>query len=345
MDSQPARILLVASDPEMSTTLRTNLSEAGYDVTAIEQIDAALTELRSRNFDMVLVGLRENGSHGDSLLARRSEPRLQSVPLLALAPRETSAGTLRKALELGADDYLQEPFDPYLLRWAVEGWLERARLRSIEDASLQQLQRLSHDLQEVILPLGISLSTEKDSNRMLERILLEAKSLCGADAGTLYVRTKDERLQFSIMLTDSLGIALGGTTGKPIPFEPLRLFDPATSAPNHRNIATHVALTGQSVNISDIYGHESLRLFEDTGVRQAQQLSVGIDVDRAAEEQRRSGDRSASAPERAESGHETSGRFRFVPPARRRIADLTGGRSLQQSAAPAARAGAAEVRA
>ena len=66
----------------------------------------------SWNFDMVLVGLRENGSHGDSLLARRSEPRLQSVPLLALAPRETSAGTLRKALELGADDSLQEPFDP-----------------------------------------------------------------------------------------------------------------------------------------------------------------------------------------------------------------------------------------
>jgi sigma-B regulation protein RsbU (phosphoserine phosphatase) len=253
MDSQPARILLVASDPEMSTTLRTNLSEAGYDVTAIEQIDAALTEVRSRNFDIVLVGLRENGSHGDSLLARRSEPRLQSVPLLAVAPRETSTGTLRKALELGADDYLQEPFDPYLLRWTVEGWLERARLRSIEDASLQQLQRLSHDLREVILPLGISLSTEKDSNRLLERILLEAKSLCGADAGTLYVRTKDERLQFSIMLTDSLGIALGGTTGKPIPFEPLRLFDPATSAPNHRNVATHVALSGQSVNISDIY--------------------------------------------------------------------------------------------
>jgi sigma-B regulation protein RsbU (phosphoserine phosphatase) len=55
------------------------------------------------------------------------------------------------------------------------------------------------------------------------------------------------------MLTDSLGIALGGTTGKPIPFEPLRLFDPATSAPNHRNVATHVALSGQSVNISDIY--------------------------------------------------------------------------------------------
>jgi phosphoserine phosphatase RsbU/P len=126
-----------------------------------------------------------------------------------------------------------------------------------ERDSLKRMERLAHDLQHVILPLGISLSVEKNVDRLLERILLEAKALCHADAGTLYVRTKDDRLKFAIMLTDSLGIALGGTSGREIPFPPLRLHDPETGRPNHHNVATHVALDGRSVNIPDIYRAEA----------------------------------------------------------------------------------------
>jgi sigma-B regulation protein RsbU (phosphoserine phosphatase) len=67
------------------------------------------------------------------------------------------------------------------------------------------------------------------------------------------------------MLTDSLGIALGGAKGTEIPFPPLRLKDPDTGEPNHRNIATHVALHGHSVNIADIYGSEA---FDFSGTRE-----------------------------------------------------------------------------
>jgi phosphoserine phosphatase RsbU/P len=122
-----------------------------------------------------------------------------------------------------------------------------------ERARLRRLERLSEDLLNVILPLGISLSVEKNTDRLLEKILLEAKALCSADAGTLYTRTRDDRLKFSIMRTDSLGLALGGTTGGEIPYAPLRLYFEDTGLPNHSNVATHVALAGDSVNIPDIY--------------------------------------------------------------------------------------------
>jgi sigma-B regulation protein RsbU (phosphoserine phosphatase) len=266
MDSHALRILLVEGDPATSKTLAAELALAGYDVRTMERSDSALAATHAESFDVVVLGIGQNGDCGEELLARRKrEPRLRAVPLLAIATRETTSDVLTKALDLGADDYLQEPFEPRLLKRAVDWCLERVRLRAVENTSLQKLERLSHDLQDVILPLGISLSTEKDTERLLERILLEAKSLCHADAGTLYVRTKDERLQFSIMLTDSLGIALGGTTRKPIPFAPLRLFDPASGAPNHRNIATHVALSGQSVNIADIY---NTKTFDFTATRE-----------------------------------------------------------------------------
>jgi hypothetical protein len=93
-----------------------------------------------------------------------------------------------------------------------------------------------------LIEIGIALSAERDHNRLMERILLEAKDLCNADGGTLYLVADDSGLEFEIMRTDSLQIALGGTTGKPITFPPVRLFDPKTGEPNHKNVATHVAL-------------------------------------------------------------------------------------------------------
>jgi len=117
----------------------------------------------------------------------------------------------------------------------------------------QELEETRDSLEKVILPLGIALSTEKNLDHLVERILLEAKKLCNADAGTMYLCTADKHLKFSIMITDSLNIALGGTTGKEIPFPPISLVDKRTGAPNYHNVSTYVAICGHSVNIPDIY--------------------------------------------------------------------------------------------
>ena len=104
-----------------------------------------------------------------------------------------------------------------------------------------------------LIDIGIALSAERNFNRLMEMILLEAKEICNADGGTLYIRTDDDKLKFEIMRTDSLKIALGGTTGKAIAFPPLNMFDPTTKQPNHMSVATHAALTGTSINIPDAY--------------------------------------------------------------------------------------------
>ena len=118
------------------------------------------------------------------------------------------------------------------------------------------IHKLMHDLQQVILPIGIALSVEQDHNRLLERILEEAKTLCNADAATLYLRTDDNRLSFEIMRTDSLGLAFGGTTGKAIPHPPLPLYDDDGN-PNEKNIASYVALHAELVNVPDVYSSDT----------------------------------------------------------------------------------------
>ncbi|MBT5107526.1 MAG: diguanylate cyclase, partial [Rhodospirillaceae bacterium] len=75
-----------------------------------------------------------------------------------------------------------------------------------------------------LIELGIALSAERDHDRLQEMILLEAKRICNADGGTLYILTEDEKgLAFAIMRNDTLNIAKGGTTGIEIPFPPLSL--------------------------------------------------------------------------------------------------------------------------
>ena len=62
-------------------------------------------------------------------------------------------------------------------------------------ASDDKLRRL-----ELLLRVGVALSAETDTNRLLETILLEAKELTRADGGTLYLRQDEDSLHFAIML-------------------------------------------------------------------------------------------------------------------------------------------------
>ena len=107
-----------------------------------------------------------------------------------------------------------------------------------------------------MIRIGTDLSSERNHERLMENILLEAKELCNADGGTLYLRTETNELKFEIMRTDSKGFAAGGTTGQEIRIPPLKMIDPETGEPNHKNIASHAALTGKTINIPDAYEAE-----------------------------------------------------------------------------------------
>ena len=111
--------------------------------------------------------------------------------------------------------------------------------------------------QEELNAIGIALSSERDINRLLETILVAAMRITNADAGTLYLLEPDKQeLTFEIMRTNSLGKALGGTTGKPVPASvfPIQLYK--DGEPNNSMVVAHAALSGITVNIPDAYKAE-----------------------------------------------------------------------------------------
>jgi HD-GYP domain-containing protein (c-di-GMP phosphodiesterase class II) len=121
------------------------------------------------------------------------------------------------------------------------------RASQLPESAETRLERL-----ELLHRIGLALSSERNRARLLETILEEARRLCLADGGTLYLRTDDDRLAFEILRNDSLGVSLGGTTGKPIELPPIALFN-EDGTPNLANVASAAAHAKTSVHIPDAY--------------------------------------------------------------------------------------------
>ena len=108
---------------------------------------------------------------------------------------------------------------------------------------------------EQLLGIGVALSRERNINKLLEVILLAAKDVTNADGGTLYRMTDARALKFEIMRNDTLGIAMGGTTGVEIPFYPLHLFS-ENGEKNMSMVAAWAVHNDKSVNIADAYSEK-----------------------------------------------------------------------------------------
>jgi len=111
--------------------------------------------------------------------------------------------------------------------------------------------------------IGIALSAEKNSQRVLELILDGAKKLTNADGGSLYTLNDKDELVFEIVSTDSLDIHMGGTTGQPIDFPPLPLHD-VEGHDNLSMVVTSAVLNDNTINIHDAYHADG---FDFTGTR------------------------------------------------------------------------------
>jgi len=121
---------------------------------------------------------------------------------------------------------------------------------------LEREKQRSDQLARFVIPVGLALSTETDFDTLLEKILLEGKSLAHADGGTLYLVTPEKTLRFGMLINDTLKIAMGGTSGRPVSLPPLNLHDPATGTPNLGNIATSCALGARSLSVADAYAEQ-----------------------------------------------------------------------------------------
>ncbi|HIG39167.1 MAG: sensor domain-containing diguanylate cyclase [bacterium] len=131
-----------------------------------------------------------------------------------------------------------------------------------------------------LIDIGLALSAEKHIDSLLERILMEAKTLTNADAGTVYLATGQASLSFAIVINDTLNISQSGNVGaSTLPDVPLVNSD---GEHNMGTIAARSANLGETIVIEDIYLESSIngsatRKFDElTGYKSKSFLTVPL---------------------------------------------------------------------
>lgn len=147
-------------------------------------------------------------------------------------------------------------YDPILLSEFIKETGDLGQLAQMLDTMANNI--LQRNTQLVLLnkviPIGVSLSAEKDFNRLLESLVVEAQNFTNADAGSLYL-VEDDKLRFVILRNTSLNMKMGGTSGVPITFYPVRMYNEDGSE-NRSNVVSYAALTHQRISIANAYEAE-----------------------------------------------------------------------------------------
>ncbi len=102
-----------------------------------------------------------------------------------------------------------------------------------------------------LIDIGISLSVERDTTRLLEHILTSAQTLTQADGGTIYSVTADKSLKFETLINNSLNMYMGGSSGVPIPFPSIPIYKEGQV--NQHAIVAIAAAEGEMIHIPDAY--------------------------------------------------------------------------------------------
>lgn len=118
-------ILLADDDPTIADTLAPFLERAGFHVLVVSDGASALDKAQKHHPDLIILDVLMPRMDGRETLRRLRKSSLWTPTILLTQVGEASERAL--ALEEGADDYLNKPFDPHELLARVRAVLRRAR--------------------------------------------------------------------------------------------------------------------------------------------------------------------------------------------------------------------------
>src|SRR5437868_6486132 len=142
-----ANLLIVDDEPSMRQLLTLVFGREGHSVRASENGRQALAALRDEPAELIISDVKMPDMDGISLLraARDVQPDVAVIMMTAFATVET----VREAFKLGADDFIQKPFDVEELKLIAAKALERQALVK-ENRAFRRAQRERGSLGNII---------------------------------------------------------------------------------------------------------------------------------------------------------------------------------------------------
>jgi signal transduction histidine kinase len=138
MTTVQGHILVVDDYPMNRMKLSRVLEQQGHTVELAEDGNQALALLRKRAFDVVLLDIIMPEMDGHQVLEEmKRDSQLRDIPVIVISALDEIDSVVR-CIEMGAEDYLQKPFNPVLLKARVTASLGKKKLRDLERAYLRQ---------------------------------------------------------------------------------------------------------------------------------------------------------------------------------------------------------------
>jgi two-component system KDP operon response regulator KdpE len=202
----PLRVLVVDDEPAIRRFLRTSLRAEGYDIIEEETGEAALTEIRRRSPDLIMLDLGLPDIDGTEVI-NRIRTAGSSVPIIVLSSRSDEAAKV-DALDLGADDFVTKPFgiDELLARIRAA---QRHRLQQEGETPIFRSGDLTVDLvRRIVTVRGTQVKLSPREYDLLRLLIQHAgkvlthrmmlKEVWGGDADVQYLRIYIRQLRQKI---------------------------------------------------------------------------------------------------------------------------------------------------
>jgi adenylate cyclase len=160
--TEAARILVVDDVPQNVRLLEAVLKPCGYDVLTADDGPSGLALVESADPDLVLLDVVMPEMDGYAV-CRRIRAREETAVLPVIIVTSSGGQEKKQAIEAGADDFVQKPFDHHELLTRVRSLLRIKRYHDTIRAQASELLELNRTLEERVL-------TQLDELERLQRL-------------------------------------------------------------------------------------------------------------------------------------------------------------------------------
>lgn len=138
METENKKILLVEDDPNFGTVLKDYLAMNDYNVTHAKNGMEGFEKFKKDDFDLCILDVMMPYKDGFTL-AKEIREKNEDVPIIFLTAKAMKEDVL-KGYKVGADDYLNKPFDSEVLLMKIKAIIQRKATDSIADSKQFEFQ-------------------------------------------------------------------------------------------------------------------------------------------------------------------------------------------------------------
>jgi len=114
------KILVIEDDPDQIVMIKARLEFAGYEFISAKDGEEGLKKVLQEKPDLVLLDILLPKMEGEEVCEKiRSDPKTRNTPIIIVTGVDAD-GLKKRCLVVGAEDWIQKPYDPKELLTKIE---------------------------------------------------------------------------------------------------------------------------------------------------------------------------------------------------------------------------------